>query len=200
MHLEEKMRNTTIFACLALLLIFMCGPVQAFAAPLPKVEVETTMGNFVLELDPNKAPKTVSNFLFYVRSGFYTDTIFHRIIDGFMIQGGGFTKEMVQKPTKKPIENEARRDFKNDPYTIAMARTSDPHSATSQFFINVAPNTFLNFKSATNQGYGYAVFGKVIEGQEVIDRMKSVPTGRKGGMGDVPNEPIVILKMTLLQQ
>jgi len=182
--------------CVALLIGLSAS--MAFAAPMPKVKVDTSMGSFVLELNQAKAPKTVSNFLFYVKSGFYTDTIFHRIISGFMVQGGGFTEAMQQKKTRDPIKNEASSALKNDMYTIAMARTNNPHSATAQFFINVAKNSSLDFRAPTAQGYGYAVFGKVIEGKDVIDRMKAVPTGSARGMGDVPKTPIIIKSMTLL--
>ncbi|MBQ4326633.1 MAG: peptidylprolyl isomerase, partial [Mailhella sp.] len=133
------------------------------------VTLQTNKGDIVLELDAEKAPKTVANFLEYAKAGFYDGTIFHRVIPGFMIQGGGFTADMAQKPTNAPIENEANNGLKNDTYTIAMARTQAPHSATAQFFINVANNGFLNFKAPTMQGWGYAVFGKVVKGQEVVD-------------------------------
>ncbi|MBU6505384.1 MAG: peptidylprolyl isomerase, partial [Betaproteobacteria bacterium] len=136
---------------------------------------------------------TVANFLDYVSQGFYDNTVFHRVIDGFMIQGGGFEPGMHQKATNAPIENEAGNGLSNDRYTVAMARTSDPHSATAQFFINVKDNAFLNFRSATRDGYGYCVFGKVVEGQDVVDRIKGVNTGSRMGHGDVPLEDVVIL-------
>jgi peptidyl-prolyl cis-trans isomerase B (cyclophilin B) len=158
------------------------------------VELQTNHGNIRLELDAERAPKTVENFLNYVRSGQFDGTIFHRVIDGFMIQGGGFEPGMKQKPTKAPIVNEANNGLKNERYTIAMARTSDPHSATAQFFINVADNAFLNHTAPTAQGWGYAVFGKVVEGQDVVDKIKGVKTGRKGFHDDVPVEDVVILK------
>ncbi|UZD56261.1 peptidylprolyl isomerase [Caldimonas aquatica] len=158
------------------------------------VELHTNHGVIKLELDADKAPKTVENFLNYVRRGHYDGTIFHRVIDGFMIQGGGFEPGMKQKPTDPPIENEANNGLKNDRYTIAMARTQAPHSATAQFFINVADNEFLNFRSESLQGWGYAVFGKVVEGTEVVDKIKGVKTGRRGFHDDVPNEDVVILK------
>ena len=165
-------------AVLTLALCFGAGllPIQGHAAaPLPKVKIETNMGDIVVELNPAKAPKTVSNFLYYVKSGFYNNTIFHRVINGFMIQGGGHTADMQEKATtRKPVVNEAGNGLKNDAYTIAMARTSDPDSATSQFFINVANNDFLNHKNETPSGYGYAVFGKVVQGQDVVDRIKAV--------------------------
>lgn len=158
------------------------------------VKLHTTLGTLTLELDAGKAPKTVENFLQYVRDGFYDGTIFHRVIDGFMIQGGGFVPGMTQKPTRAPIENEASNGLKNETYTIAMARTPDPNSATAQFFINVKDNGFLNFTSPTPQGYGYAVFGKVVEGTEVVDAIKTVKTGTRAGHQDVPLEDVVITK------
>jgi peptidyl-prolyl cis-trans isomerase B (cyclophilin B) len=161
---------------------------------MSKVELQTNHGNITLELDAAKAPLSVANFLAYVRKGHYDGTIFHRVIDGFMIQGGGFTPGMSQKPTDAPIENEANNGLKNDCYTVAMARTSAPHSATAQFFINVSDNGFLNFTSPTAQGWGYAVFGKVSAGTEVVDAIRKVRTGRSGGHSDVPNEDVVINK------
>nr|WP_297350884.1 peptidylprolyl isomerase [uncultured Caldimonas sp.] len=158
------------------------------------VELHTTHGVIKIELDADKAPKSVENFLSYVRKGHYDNTVFHRVIDGFMIQGGGFEPGMNQKPTDEPIQNEANNGLKNARYTVAMARTSAPHSATAQFFINVADNDFLNFKSESSQGWGYAVFGKVVEGTEVVDKIKGVKTGRKGFHDDVPLEDVVINK------
>ena len=158
------------------------------------VELQTNRGNIRIELDAERAPKSCENFLAYVRSGHFDGTIFHRVIDGFMIQGGGFEPGMKQKATQAPIENEANNGLKNDRYTLAMARTNDPHSATAQFFINVADNAFLNHTAPTPQGWGYAVFGKVVEGQEVVDAIKGVKTGRKGFHDDVPQEDVVILK------
>ncbi|MFZ5486829.1 MAG: peptidylprolyl isomerase [Pseudomonadota bacterium] len=155
-------------------------------------------GTITLELDADKAPKTVANFLSYVQKGHYDNTIFHRVIPGFMIQGGGFEPGMQQKGTDAPIDNEANNGLKNDTYTIAMARTSDPHSATAQFFINVADNGFLNFTAPTAQGWGYAVFGKVIDGADVVDKIKAVPTGRKGFHDDVPKTDVVIEKAVVL--
>lgn len=186
----------TVFCTLMLAL----GPVaSAQAASLPQVKFETSAGDFVVELDPAKAPETVKNFLFYVKSGHYNGTIFHRIINGFMIQGGGFDQQMNQKPTRKPITNEAANGLDNLPYTIAMARTNDPHSATSQFFINVANNASLNYRSSTPSGFGYAVFGKVIKGMEVIDAIKAVPTGQRGMQKDVPLTPVVIKAVVPVQ-
>ncbi|MEU0335879.1 peptidylprolyl isomerase [Streptomyces sp. NPDC006193] len=156
------------------------------------VELNTNFGRIVLELNDAEAPKTVENFLTYVRNGHYDGTIFHRVIDGFMIQGGGFTQDMRQKPTAAPIENEAFNGLKNNAYTVAMARTSDPHSATAQFFINVSDNDFLNYTAKTPNGWGYTVFGRVVEGQDVVDSIKGVKTGSRQGHQDVPTEPVVI--------
>ncbi|MEN6668983.1 peptidylprolyl isomerase [Psychrobacter sp. B38] len=166
----------------------------------PVVELDTSMGAIVIELNEEKAPKTVENFLNYVKSGQYDGTIFHRIIDGFMIQGGGMDAEMNEKPTNAPIENEADNGLKNDKGTIAMARTQDPHSATSQFFINVKDNDFLNHSGKNMQGWGYTVFGKVTSGMDVIEKMRSVPTGRFGMHADVPKEPVVINSATIITQ
>ena len=158
------------------------------------VELHTNKGVIRLQLDSAKAPKSTENFLAYVRSGHFDGTIFHRVIDGFMIQGGGFEPGMKQKPTQAPIANEANNGLKNKRYTIAMARTNDPHSATAQFFINVADNGFLDHSSPTPQGWGYAVFGEVVEGQDVVDAIKGVKTGSKGFHQDVPVEDVVIEK------
>nr|WP_176456545.1 peptidylprolyl isomerase [Bordetella genomosp. 4] len=165
----------------------------------PRVKLQTNQGDIVITLDAEKAPKTVENFLSYVKSGFYNGTIFHRVIDGFMIQGGGFEAGLKQKPTQAPIENEANNGLKNDKYTLAMARTSDPHSATAQFFINVANNDFLNFTAPTPNGWGYAVFGKVTEGTEVVDKIKGVKTGNSGFHQNVPTEDVVIEKAEVLE-
>jgi peptidyl-prolyl cis-trans isomerase B (cyclophilin B) len=158
------------------------------------VKLHTSLGVITLELDEAKAPETVRNFLEYVNSGHYTNTIFHRVIDGFMIQGGGFEPGMKQKPTRAEIKNEADNGLKNVAYTIAMARTPDPHSASSQFFINVANNDFLDFRAPTAQEFGYCVFGRVVEGQDVVDQIKKVQTGTKGFHRDVPVEDVVIKK------
>ncbi|MFT5120204.1 peptidylprolyl isomerase [Psychrobacter sp. W2-37-MNA-CIBAN-0211] len=166
----------------------------------PVVELETNMGAIVIELNEEKAPKTVENFLNYVKSGHYDGTIFHRIIDGFMIQGGGMDAEMNEKPTNAPVENEADNGLKNDAGTIAMARTQDPHSATSQFFVNVKDNDFLNHSGKNMQGWGYTVFGKVTSGMDVIEKMRGVPTGRFGMHADVPKEPVVINSATIITQ
>ena len=156
------------------------------------VRLHTNHGVIALELNAAKAPATVKNFLAYVESGHYSNTVFHRVIDGFMIQGGGFEPGMKQKPTQEPVENEANNGLKNDRYTIAMARTSDPHSASAQFFINVGDNDFLNHSAPTPQGWGSCVFASVIEGQDVVDKIKGVKTGNRGGHGDVPIEDVVI--------
>lgn len=164
------------------------------------IRLETSMGEIVLELDAAKAPKTVENFISYVNEGHYDGTIFHRVINGFMIQGGGMTADMKEKPTRDPIENEADNGLKNDAYTVAMARTMDPHSATSQFFINVKKNDFLNFSSKTPQGWGYTVFGKVLKGQGVVNKIKQVTTGNKAGHDDVPKEAVTIIKAEIVQE
>ncbi len=161
------------------------------------VTMQTSMGTITLELDPKKAPETVKNFVTYAKSGHYDGTIFHRVMDNFMIQGGGFTDKMVQKPAKATVKNEADNGLKNMKYTIAMARTSDPHSASAQFFINVADNEFLNFTAPTERGWGYAVFGKVTAGADVVDKIKKVKTGNNGFHQNVPLEPIVITKVTV---
>nr|WP_315183360.1 peptidylprolyl isomerase [uncultured Albidiferax sp.] len=161
----------------------------------PKVELHiANRGVITLELDAEKAPKSVANFLAYVAKGHYDNTVFHRVIPGFMVQGGGFEPGMKQKGTDKPIDNEANNGLKNDNYTVAMARTNDPHSATAQFFINVANNGFLNHTAISASGWGYAVFGKVVSGTEVVDGIKAVKTGNKGGHGDVPVEDVIIEK------
>lgn len=161
----------------------------------PQVELHIAgMGVITLELDAEKAPKSTENFLSYVNKGHYDRTIFHRVIDGFMIQGGGFEPGMTQKPTDAPIDNEANNGLKNDKYTVAMARTQAPHSATAQFFINVADNGFLNHTAPSLQGWGYAVFGKVVKGTEIVDQIRGVKTGRNGFHDDVPKEDVVIEK------
>jgi peptidyl-prolyl cis-trans isomerase B (cyclophilin B) len=161
------------------------------------VNMETSAGSIRLELDSDKAPKSVENFVAYAKAGHYDGTIFHRVIPGFMIQGGGFDTDMKQKSTQAPIENEADNGLKNDNGTIAMARTNDPHSATAQFFINVKDNDFLNHTSPSPQGWGYAVFGKVVDGMDVVKTIEQVPTGNRGGHGDVPRENVVIEKVTV---
>jgi peptidyl-prolyl cis-trans isomerase B (cyclophilin B) len=160
------------------------------------VQVETSAGNFRVELDESQAPVSTANFLAYVKAGHYDGTVFHRVIKGFMIQGGGFEVGMKQKSTLAPIQNEANNGLKNKHYTLAMARTSDPHSATAQFFINATDNAFLDFKAENAQGWGYAVFGKVVSGTEVVDAIERVRTGRKGFHDDVPLEDVVIQRVT----
>jgi peptidyl-prolyl cis-trans isomerase A (cyclophilin A)/peptidyl-prolyl cis-trans isomerase B (cyclophilin B) len=168
-------------------------------AATPQVEIKTNFGNIVMELYPEKAPKTVQNFLSYVKDDYYTGTIFHRVIQGFMIQGGGFDKTFKQKPTRQPIENEAANGLRNEIGTVAMARTSDPHSASAQFFINVADNAFLNHTARTPQGYGYTVFGKVIKGMDVVNRIAGAATNAGGPFpSDVPNVTVVIQEVRLI--
>jgi peptidyl-prolyl cis-trans isomerase B (cyclophilin B) len=171
--------------------------------PLPSgkstmIRMQTNLGVIDIELDTAKAPKTVENFLTYVREGYYDGTLFHRIIDGFMIQGGGYTPGLKPKATHKPIENEAKNGLRNERGTLAMARTSDPHSATAQFFINVAENDFLNHTSPSPQGWGYCVFGKVVTGMEVVDRIKGVATSTRGGHQNVPVSDVVIEKVQIV--
>ena len=162
------------------------------------VVLKTSNGEIRLDLDAENAPATVANFLQYVRDGHYDNTIFHRVIDGFMIQGGGMEPGMKQKPTRAPVANEATNGLKNKVYTVAMARTSEPHSATAQFFINVADNDFLDYKSPSANGWGYCVFGKVVGGQDVVDRIRAVPTGNSGFHQNVPKEDVVIVKAEVL--
>lgn len=161
------------------------------------ITLHTNYGDITLELDFDKAPKTAANFKQYAEDGFYNGTIFHRVINNFMIQGGGFSEDMVQKKTRETIENEADNGLKNDTYTVAMARTMDPHSATAQFFINVKDNNFLNHTGKTSQGWGYCVFGKVVAGTEVVDKIKDVSTGSAAGHQDVPTEPVIITRVTV---
>ncbi|MDA1339601.1 MAG: peptidylprolyl isomerase [Proteobacteria bacterium] len=181
---------------IVLLIYLLIASHLSLAAPLNKLNIQTSQGNIVIEIYPDKAPITVKNFLSYVEKGFYTGTIFHRVIDGFMIQGGGFTKDMAQKETDAPIKNEASNGLKNDMYTIAMARTSIPDSATSQFFINVGNNSFLDYPG--QDGAGYCVFGKVVEGMNVVQKMSKLPTTSSGGMSDVPIKRITIQSITKL--
>ena len=189
-------RNSTLaLAGIALAATFSAAPTMAQEAP--KVKLATSMGDIVVQLDPAKAPKSVENFLAYVSAKHYDGTIFHRVINGFMIQGGGFTADMVQKPTKSPIPLEASNGLKNDTYTIAMARTGAPDSATAQFFINVKDNAMLN--APQPDGHGYAVFGKVIQGTEVVDKIKAVATTNKGPYQNVPSTPVTITSATLLK-
>lgn len=190
-----RRKSTLALAGIALAAIFSIAPVQAQDAA--KVKISTSMGDIVVQLDAAKAPKTVENFLGYVKDKHYDGTVFHRVMDGFMIQGGGFTADMTQKPTKAPIALEASNGLKNDTYTIAMARTGNPNSATSQFFINVKDNAMLNAPSP--DGYGYAVFGKVVSGTDVVDKIKAVATGNKGPHQNVPNTPITIHTAVLVK-
>ena len=162
------------------------------------VDLDTSQGTIRLELDDEKAPETVKNFITNVENGHYDGTVFHRVIKGFMVQGGGFEPGMTQKPTGSTIKNEASNGLKNDKYTLAMARTSAPHSATAQFFINAADNEFLNFKSETPQGWGYAVFGRVVSGQDVVDAIEKVRTGNRGGHADVPLDDVTITRATVV--
>lgn len=181
---------------MALLWVLMAG--SAVAAVLPQVEIRTNLGAITVELQADKAPESVKNFLAYVKSGHYNGTVFHRVIEGFMIQGGGFDLSLSQKKTSAPIRNEANNGLRNARYTLAMARTSDPHSATAQFFINVADNAFLDHRGQTAAGWGYAVFGRVVSGQSVVDKIARVPTGSAGGLQDVPADPVLIESVRLL--
>jgi len=189
-------RNSTLaLASIALAATLSVANVQAQDAP--KVKLATSMGDIVVQLDPAKAPKTVENFLAYVNDKHYDGTVFHRVMNGFMIQGGGFTADMQQKPTKPPIALEANNGLKNDTYTIAMARTGNPNSATSQFFINVKDNDMLN--APKPDGHGYAVFGKVVSGTDVVDKIKAVAVGNKGPHQNVPTTPVTINSATLVK-
>ena len=194
-----KMRGwLTLFA--AVTLWSAKTPVLADATH-PVVRMQTSMGNIVLKLNRDKAPQTVDNFLRYVKDGYYEGTIFHRVIDGFMIQGGGYTKDYQKKSTRAPIKNEANNGLKNQRGTVAMARTSDPHSASAQFFINVVDNDALNHSAPTRRGWGYTVFGRVTEGMDVVDKIRQVRTGRGGPFrSDVPQTPVVIEKMVIVQK
>jgi len=174
-------------------------PTESAKRKVKMVKLHTNFGAITLELDAKAAPETVANFLQYVKDGHYDGTIFHRVIDGFMIQGGGFTADMDQKPTRAQIQNEAQNGLKNVAYSIAMARTPDPHSASSQFFINVGDNAFLDFRAPTAQGYGYCVFGKVTEGQDVVDRIRKVRTGNRAGHQDVPVENVTIERAEVIE-
>ena len=213
------MRSKWMLAALALMVTIGCGggsppppaeePAPAEEKPAaetapaptgtnPMVEMRTSLGTMKIELYPDKAPKTAENFLQYVREGFYDGTVFHRVISGFMIQGGGFTPDMLEKETRAPIANEASNGLKNVRGSLAMARTGDPHSASSQFFINTVDNPFLDFTAETVQGYGYAVFGQVVEGLETLDAIKKVSTGSRDGYDDVPMDPVVIESVRIL--
>jgi len=166
---------------------------------MPKVKLTTNHGVIVLQLNKEKAPETVANFVQYVEEGHYTNTVFHRVISNFMVQGGGFEPGMAQKKTRATIKNEANNGLPNKKYSVAMARTMEPHSASAQFFINVADNTFLNHSAPTVQGWGYAVFGDVVEGQDIVDKIKSVPTTSKNGHQDVPAEDVIIEKAEIVE-
>jgi cyclophilin family peptidyl-prolyl cis-trans isomerase len=185
--------------CLVMLGLCLAGTAFAAEGKNPKVLIETNLGDVKVELFQKEAPISVKNFLDYVKAGHYSGTIFHRVIPGFMIQGGGFTSAMVQKPTRGPIKNEATNGLKNERGTIAMARTGVVDSATAQFFINVANNDFLNHRENNPVGYGYAVFGKVISGMDVVDKIAATPTGMQHGMTDVPNTPVVIKSVKILK-
>ncbi len=191
--------NRVMIAILVVLAVSLAAGAADQPAPNPRVVLDTTKGRIVLELYLQKTPETVINFLSYVDEKFYDGTIFHRVIPGFMIQGGGFTADMQQKPGKGPIKNEADKGLRNDRGTIAMARTGDPHSATAQFFINAVNNDFLNHRNKTQQGWGYAAFGRVIEGMDVVDAISAVKTTRQGMYRDVPVEPVVIRSATRLK-
>jgi cyclophilin family peptidyl-prolyl cis-trans isomerase len=180
------------FNLIKLLFIFLLFSPLVYAAN-PIVEFETNQGNFKIELYPEKSPKTVSNFLYYVDNGFYKETIFHRVISNFMIQGGGFTREMVEKKTQPPIVNESNNGLVNNAGTVAMARTNDPNSATAQFFINLIDNNFLNYTSPEPSSVGYCVFGKIIEGMNVVHKIGQLPTGNSRGFSDVPIRPVIIM-------
>jgi len=185
----------------SLLSIGLSVSVAVADANFPQVLVKTNMGDIVLELDKQKAPASVANFLNYVNEGFYNGTVFHRVIDGFMIQGGGFSQDLAKKNTHAPIKNEANNGLKNLKGTIAMARTNDPHSATAQFFINVVNNGFLDYKSATPRGWGYAVFGKVVQGLDIVDKIRKVPTGPGGPFpSDVPKSTIIMESVTVVSK
>lgn len=188
----------TLTTTILILLLTLSPALAEEAAKAPLVRLETTMGDIVLTLNPEKAPATVANFLSYVRAGHYDGTIFHRVIKGFMIQGGGFDNQMTQKGVQKPIANEAANGLTNVKGSIAMARTPDPHSATAQFFINTVDNGFLNHRAKNAKGWGYCVFGAVSEGMAVVQKIEQVATGRRGGHRDVPETAVVIKKAVVL--
>lgn len=195
--LITRVLTTRVFTALV---AGLCLAISTSVFAEPYVKLQTNMGDIVLELNREKAPKSVANFLSYVKDGFYNGTIFHRVIDGFMIQGGGYTENYQKKGTKAPIENEADNGLKNDRGTVAMARTNNPHSATAQFFINVVNNDFLNHRSKTPRGWGYAVFGKVVQGMDVVDKIRKIPTGAGGPFPkDVPQAPVVIESATVVE-
>jgi len=195
---DSKLFRLPLFARFMTVFFGVTLGAAVMAAEPPQVSIKTSMGDIVVELDQEKAPKSVANFLSYVKSGHYKGTIFHRVIDGFMIQGGGMDAKLVTKPTGKPVQNEAKNGLKNVPYSIAMARTANPNSATSQFFINVAENSGLDYPG--KDGFGYTVFGKVIEGQEVVDKIKGVLVDDVKGQQNVPVIPIVIKSATIVKK
>jgi len=190
------LKNPIVYILASAMLLMSCSTTAQEANNSPQVKFETNQGDFVLELNYKKAPISVKNFLRYVDEGFYEGTIFHRVIPTFMIQGGGFNKDFSKKKTHAAIPNEAFNGLRNRIGTVAMARTGDPHSATAQFFINVSQNSFLDFREKHGRGWGYAVFGKVVEGMKVINEIRKIPTGFKNGMKDVPQTDIIILKAT----
>jgi len=192
----SKMKYTSLIYASLLSLALVSTP---SAAEATKVKLQTSMGDIVLELDAKKAPKTVANFLRYTKSGHYNGTVFHRVINNFMVQGGGLDAKMNKRPSQEPIQNEADNGLKNVPGSVAMARTGDPHSATAQFFINVNNNRSLDHSAKNSRGWGYAVFGKVVKGMNVVNKIKVVKTSRVNGRGDVPVTPIVIKKVTVLK-
>ncbi len=193
------MRSITLFMMLVLTSTLSFAKENTMSDTSPKIKFQTTMGDIVIQLDAEKAPISAENFLNYINAGFYTGTVFHRIIPGFMAQGGGFTTDFEQKPVKAAIKNEANNGLKNDRGTLAMARTNDPHSATAQFFINYKDNGSLNHTSESPSGWGYAVFGKVIEGMDVVDKMADAPTGNRGMHQDVPQTDIIIEKAEVIK-
>ena len=199
-HFETRGNFVRFKLLLAPLLALWWSTDAGADAGAPKVRLDTSLGTIVLQLDRERAPQTVANFLQYVTDGFYDATIFHRVIEGFMIQGGGLDQAMGKKANRSPVENEADNGLKNVSGTIAMARTSDPHSATSQFFINVADNQSLDHTAKTPQGWGYAVFGRVVEGMETVDRIRETPTVRKAGRSDVPNVDVIIESATIVSE
>ena len=211
LSLPARFLSAGLVACFLALGISGCGASEpgkqsvstapaAGQPPNPRVLIETSQGNVVVELFPGNAPQSVGNFLNYAQSGFYDGLIFHRVIPGFMVQGGGMTPDMAEKPKNAPIQNEADNGLKNLRGTLAMARTMDPHSASSQFFINVADNAFLNHRGKSVEGCGYAVFGQVVDGMDVVDAIVAVPRGNRGPHGDVPVEPIVMKRVSLLPE
>lgn len=198
---KSRPAHRVLFAALAVICLLITGALGAQAKRSnPVVKIDTNLGSITLELYEDKAPKTVANFLNYVNRGFYKNTVFHRVIPGFMIQGGGLTATLGMKAVDKPVENEADNGLKNDKYTVAMARTMDPHSASCQFFINVADNDFLNFQSKTQQGWGYTVFGKVIDGFDTVDKIAATPTATKGMYENVPKDAVVIEGATVVSE